>query len=439
MKRLTASALALILASAALAQGKEDDVHRVFFDTLRTGDVKPLPVGIEDIDYTGTNYITAEDSALLRYCTGIIRFDVDFYADFELVQVDSFYMKVYEIMELDLMGWERLGATFVVKTEAEFPGEHIRLSYRIFDTGSKREIYKGRLEDDRGRWREMSHDLANDIVKALTGDQGPFRSKIVYARRLGKSKEIYLSDFDGANERQITRNGSINISPVISPDGRTVYFTSFLKGDPQLFRADVLGGKSEQVASFPGLIAAPAVSPDGTRIACVMTKDGNSELYILDLNGKVVKRLTTHTAIETSPSWSPDSRFVCFASDRTGSPQVYIVDTSGANTHRVTNQGKYNDSPIWSKRGDRITFVSRTQSGRFDLASIDTSGTDYRILTELGMNENPHFCDDGKHIVFASTRLGPSDIFVMDITGRNQRRITRSGDCSNPVWGPIPK
>ncbi len=113
------------------------------------------------------------------------------------------------------------------------------------------------------------------------------------------------------------------------------------------------------------------------------------------------------------------------------------MDSDGLKVRRLTYEGRYNDSPVWSQRSDRITFVSRTKAGRFDIASIDTSGTDYHILTEVGTNENPHFSPDGKHIIFSSTRLGPRDIYTMDITGRNQRRLTHSGGCSNPVWGPL--
>ena len=76
-------------------------------------------------------------------------------------------------------------------------------------------------------------------------------------------------------------------------------------------------------------------------------------------------------------------------------------------------------------------------NSRITHLTIDTSGVDYRVLTEVGMNENPHFSPDGKHIIFSSNRLGPKDIFTMDITGRNQRRLTRSGKCTNPNWGPL--
>ena len=147
--------------------------------------------------------------------------------------------------------------------------------------------------------------------------------------------------------------------------------------------------------------------------------------------------MTRHRSIDSAPTWSPDGDMIAFSSDRTGSPQIYLMDSDGLNVCRLTYQGRYNDSPIWSARGDRITFVSRTKYGRFDLASIDTSGADYRVYTEVGQNENPHFSPDGRHIIFSSTRLGPMDIFTMDINGRNQSRLTRFGNCSNPNWSSM--
>jgi TolB protein len=273
----------------------------------------------------------------------------------------------------------------------------------------------------------------------MTGDAGIFRSRIVYCKEVGKGdnvpKELFMSDYDGANERQLTFTKSINISPTFHPRKGIAFFTSYLAGDPQLYKIDVESGELTRLGNYPGIVTAPEVSPDGNRIACVLSKDGNSEIYVLDIKGNIIKRLTRHKRIDTAPTWSPDGRMIAFSSDRTGSLQIYLMDFDGLNVRRLTYQGRYNDSPIWSERGDRLTFVTRTKSGRFDIASIDTSGNDFRVLTEVGRNENPHFSPDGKHIIFSSTRLGGRDIFTMDITGRNQRRVTRSRVCSNPTWG----
>jgi TolB protein len=373
----------------------------------------------------------------MRWVTIVVQNDIDFYADFELVRLDTFYLRTYEIKEIDLLGWQRLGAQYVVKLEAEFPGTNMRVFWRLFDVSNQSQIARGNFEYRRQFWRELAHDIANDIVYNLTGERGIFRTKIAYIRRTGDAKEIFIADYDGTNERQVTRTGAINLSPAFSPDGQTIYFTSFRDGDPQLFRVSVSNGEVRKLTNFQGIAAAPAVSPDGKKIACVLSKDGNSEIYVLDLDGRVIKRVTHHQAIESSPTWSPDGRMLAFSSDRTGAPQIYLTDSDGLTTRRLTFAGSYNDSPIWSQRGDRITFVSRTKQGRFDLASIDTSGVEYRIMTEVGQNENPHFAPDGKHIVFSSTRLSEGDIYTMDLSGQNQRRMTRTGNCSNPTWGPI--
>lgn len=417
------------------AQG--DKIRNIYFDTIRSSDARAMRIAVEDMKYVGTEYISAGDSLILGNIATVVRNDLDFSSYLDLVYEDSVFIKMYEIKFLDLLAWERLGADRVVRLEAEFIGANIRAQWRIFETSRQTETDKGMLIQGRYGWRELAHDISNEIVHSLTGDRGVFRTQIAYMKKSANGKELYVADYDGANERQVTKTGTINVSPCFTPNGEEVYFTSYLDGDPHLYKADVLTGKVSKVAAYSGIVAAPSIAPDGKRIAVVLTKDGNSEIYVLDMQGKIIKRVTNHKSIDTSPTWSPDGRHLAFASDRTGAPQVYLTDDDGLSVRRLTFEGDYNDSPIWSQRGDRITFVSRTKSGRFDLASIDTSGADYRVLTQIGMNENPHFSPDGKQLIFASNRWGSGDLFTADITGRNQRRLTRTGGFSNPVWGPI--
>lgn len=432
--RLISLLTASLILTVVSAQGQEG--RHLYLDTIG-GNFRATPIAVDDMSYIGDRYITGEDSTLMKYVTNVVQRDIDFYADFELVRLDQFFLQTYEITEMTLLGWQRMGADYVVRLEAEFPGPNLRAFWRMYHTGTKVQIASGSLEYKRQFWRELAHDIANEIVHHVTGDVGIFRTKIAYIKKIGNAKEVFVADYNGAGERQLTNTGTINISPVFSPDGQMIYYTSYMDGDPQLYRVSIRTGEIEKVTNYRGIAAAPAISPEGNKIACTLSKDGNSEIYVLDLEGNIIKRLTRHRAIDSSPTWSPDGRMIAFSSDRTGAPQIYVMDSDGLNQRRLTFEGGYNDSPIWSERGDRITFVSRTKYGRFDLASIDTSGVDYRIMTELGHNENPHFSPDGKHIVFASSRLSEGDIYTMDLSGRNQRRVTRNGVCSNPTWGPI--
>lgn len=425
---------------SANAQSGEESVRQIQFDTIYARATEPVAVGVEPMKYIGNQYITADDSSVMLWATNVVQSDIDFYADFQLVQLDSFFLKVYEIKELDMLGWDRLGAQHLVRLEAEFPGSNIRIYWRLFDVKHNQQIDKGQVEYHRAYWRELAHDISNEIVYRLTGDPGIFRTKIAYIKKISNGvKEVFIADYDGANERQVTKTGSSCMSPEFSRDGKEIFFTSFMNGKADLFKVNVETGKIAKVAQFEGINAAPNLSPDGQKIAAMLSKDGDAEIYVLKTDGSVIKRLTTQRSIETGPCWSPDGERIVFASDRTGSPQLYIMDDDGVNEKRLTFRGRYNDSPCFNSRGDRIVFVSRGDNGLFNIASVDPAGREYRLLTDIGTNENPHFSPDGKHVLFSSTRLGGSDLYTMNSDGRDQRRLTRSGAITNPTWGPLPR
>jgi TolB protein len=398
---------------------------------------EPTRIAVEEVKYIGINYITAADSIIMKNCAAILRNDLDFSPFFQIVVLDSFFLRHMELQEMSLLAWGWLGAAYTVKLEAEFPPDIIRLRYHLYATDSQREIRKEKFETAKSDYRTLVHEIADDIIKSLTGDEGIYRCKLVYIRQLNDNKELFMSDYDGYNERQLTNNKSINISPAFTPDGEYVYFTSFMDGFPKIYMLTLKSNSVNLVAGYPGINAAPAVSPDGKYIACVLSKDGNSEIYLLDRKGDIVKRLTYSWAIDSSPTWSPDGKEIAFTSDRTGSPQIYIMDAEGLNVRRLTYEGKYNDSPCWSPRGDRIVFISRDRV--FKICSIDITGKDFKILAELGNNENPHFSADGNHLVYSSTRLGSQELYVMDLFGHGQMRLTTKGGYSNPIWLPSRK
>jgi TolB protein len=395
---------------------------------------EPNKIAVEDARYVDVGILSAADALILNDFSGILRQDLDFSPFFEIILYDPEFMRHMEMTEMTIQGWGWMGAGYVVKLEAEFPGNDIKMRYRLYTTDLQREIRNEKFEANKLAWRTMAHEMANDIVKYLTGDEGIYRCKIIYARQTDKGKELYLADYDGFDEQRLTYTGSIAISPCVTPDGDAVYFTGYNDDSPKIYSLSLKGGKMEAIAGYSGINAAPAVSPDGKHVACVLSKDGNSEIYLLERNGKIVRRLTYSWAIESSPTWSPDGKEIAFTSDRTGSPQIYIMDNEGLNVRRLTYDGKYNDSPCWSPRGDKIAYVTRDRV--FKICIIDINGRNFQPLAESGDNENPHFSPDGNHILFTSNRSGGTDIYAMDIFGQNLRRITTNGHCSSPVWVP---
>jgi len=314
----------------------------------------------------------------------------------EVLANDLDWSAVFTVSRSWVAGQTGADAQAIVGGKLTVRGDDLRLEGQVKDVPAGRPIfareYRGKLRD----WRDLIHRFSDDIVLQFSGEPGVARTKIAFAVRNGRNKELYVMDWDGANRRSLTQDGSIVLSPSFSPDGSLLLFTSYRGGaGPRVFVMRVDGGKSFLVSGRPGLNTSASYSPDGREILCTLSMDGNSELYLLDAKGGSPRRLTNQRAIDTSPTWSPTGREIAFTSDRTGTPQVYVMDHEGGNAHRLNFDVGYTDSPAWSPKGDRIAFVSRSGNG-FDIYVCRPDGSETRLVVSGGSNENPRWSPDGR-------------------------------------------
>lgn len=338
--------------------------------------------------------------------------------------------------EFEFSPWKTMGAVYLVKSGYTVSGDNITLEMRLYDVLQGKPLAAKRYSGNRRDLRWMAHAFSDETMLATTGEAGPFTGKIVYVSRASGNKEIYIMDYDGYNVQRLTKNGSINLNPDISPKGREILFTSYKKGNPDLYRLVLMGGAEARISSRHGVNFTGAWSPDGSRIALSMSMDGSPEIYIISKDGKQIAKLTNSDSINISPSWSPDGSRIAFVSDRLGSPQIFVMNSDGSNMHRLTRSGAYNVTPSWSPKGDRIVY-SRRQGGGFQIYSISTDGGDDTQLTSEGRNENPRWSPDGRFITFSSNRNSGESIYVMRADGTGQTRVSRSGGGgSSPVWSP---
>ena len=331
--------------------------------------------------------------------------------------------------------WSTIGAQALVKGTVERDGEGLVVEARLFDVVEGKQIGGKRYRAGDEELRRIAHRFADEIMQVLTGERGPFESRIAFAsRRRGRFKEIYVMSLDGGDLRAVTHDGSIALAPSWSPDGRSLLFTSFASGNPSLFSID-LGGEKRMLSSRQGLNLGGRWSPGGRAIAVALEAGGATDIALLDPNGEVMHFVTKDRSIDVSPSWSPDGQSIVFCSDRGGGPQIYVVGADGGTPRRVTFEGSYNTSPAWSPKGDRIAYASRI-GGRFQIFTVALGGGDVkRITSTRGDNEDPSWSPDGRYLVFSSTRDGSGAIYLSDAAGTKQTRLTPSGgDDSSPAW-----
>src|SRR5262245_40655108 len=315
-------------------------------------------------------------------------------------------------------------------------GDRLEVEARLYDLTSpdQRPIAGKKLDMPAPQMRRLAHRIADEIVLQFTGQRGIADTKLAFTRATGQAKEIYVADYDGAGAGAVTQNKSVNLSPAWSPDARSLAFTSFSRGYPDLYRIFPFERRPEQVLSaFSGINTSPAWSPDGQHVALTLSKDGNPEVYVLNVGTGVFRRLTRHPAIDTEPTWSPDGRQIAFVSDRTGGPRIYAMDAEGGNVRQLTD-GAAHTQPRWSPRGDAIAYTAR--EGRFTIWVVNPDGSNARRLADSGDNQSASWSPDGRHIAFQTSRLGGWHIFSMFPDGSEQNPLIRGGADTSPSWSP---
>jgi len=303
----------------------------------------------------------------------------------------------------------------------------------VTDTKTCKTILSRRYRGEPGLLKKLVHSFADDIIYTFTGQRGITNSRIAFVSDATGNQEVYIMDYNGDNIRQLTKINSMTIFPAVSPDRQMIAFTSYYRGNPDLFLM-TLGKGIETLYSAEGIGSTPDFSRDGKWMVFSASKEGNTDIYLLNLESRKMTRLTNHVAIDTSPRFSPNGKEIVFTSDRFGAPRIYAMDRDGLNVRKLGTIGNYNDSPVWSPDGRKIAYVAMFNN-RFDIFVLDVGEQkNYRLTNGEGSSEYPAWSPDAKRIVFASNRNGSWQLYSMNINGTGLIQLTEAGNNTCPFW-----
>jgi Tol biopolymer transport system component len=248
--------------------------------------------------------------------------------------------------------------------------------------------------------------------------------------------------FAGPDDRYVVYASTHGASPDCPPppDLRQGYVWP-IYDSYEIVRLDRKTGELVDLTDHRGYDAEATVSPDGRTIVFTSTRDGDLDIYTMDLEGGRVKRLTSAPGYDGGPFFSPDGTRIVYRAHhpegealadyrallaeglvRPGRLEVWVMNADGTDQRPVTDLGCASFAPFFHPSGEKIIFSTNYPEPRgreFDLwlVNVDGSGLE-RVTWTADFDGFPMFSPDGQRLVFASNRHngkpGETNIFVTE-------------------------
>jgi TolB protein len=212
-------------------------------------------------------------------------------------------------------------------------------------TPDGRVVYASRTGENWDLW--MSNSDGSDS-KQLTADafidQQPSPSAdgryIVFQSNRAGGRNLWRIDIDGSNLKQLTTGDDIDSSPVCSPDGRSVIFTSERSGASNIWKIGIDGGEPVQLTDRASQL--PAISPDGKLIAYYFTDEQANNQPKLSMipfdGGEPVQTIELPRSMQPlALAWAPDGRSIAYLDSVSGIINVWSQPLDGSARKQLTN------------------------------------------------------------------------------------------------------
>jgi Tol biopolymer transport system component/DNA-binding winged helix-turn-helix (wHTH) protein len=258
----------------------------------------------------------------------------------------------------------------------------------------------------------------NDGLKGLTwlGNE-----KVIYASNAEKLRDwnLWSVNLNDSTRQELTLDAETqNEEPTVSPDGRTIYFSSNRATSAHIWQVDIDGGNLRQITfNEKETELYPQISPDGAWLYYIQKGQHSSAIWRKSLIDERKEKLTDERKLspDTFLALSPDGKRLAFQ-NLTAKPQigekpedfkVGIIGTENPQDARFFNLADARQFIKWSGDGDSFDYVTDPLEG----AQIWRQRLDENSKPTLILNVpkddifNFAWSKDGQHLSIARGQL----------------------------------
>jgi len=269
-----------------------------------------------------------------------------------------------------------------------------KFEYKLVSTGKGRTTCPFFTKDGKNIIYASTHMAADTCPP--TPDRKKYGNKYIWP--LYDSYDIFMADLDGKIVKQLTNAKGYDAEATLSPDGKSMIYTSDKDGDIDLYIMNLKTGKEKRITNTPGYDGGAWFSPDGKKIIWRASRP-KSEAEIKEYKELLAENLVAPTNME-----------------------VFVANADGSNAKQVTSFGQANWAPTYMPDSKRIIFASNHEYKRgfpFNLYTINEDGSGLtKVSRDNGFDAFPMFSPDGKKIIFSSNRNNggtrDTNVFIAD-------------------------
>lgn len=234
--------------------------------------------------------------------------------------------------------------------------------------------------------------------------------------------QIFIQRKGETKRTPLTSTAYSHSDVAVSPDGKWIAFTA----DAQLRSDSLVRATDDSIAKLPY----DRMRDEAPR--------NDSDIYVISSAGGAPRKVAALAGTESQISWAPDSRRIAFLarSGRYKNSALYVIDAAGGAPQNLTNGWQYEPNTFnWLPNGE--IAMAASMGGRSGLNIVNAKTGQLREAVGGRRSVRGWSWDEKKSkVAFIATSVSkPTELFIADWDGKNERRLTSFNDKLNAEIG----